>query len=127
MASPRHMSLLSAGVGTRCIAHSGYFALSVAETGAYAARVRRVRVLVSGSVQGVFFRQGTRRLARSEGCSGWIRNRPDGLVEAVFEGPPESVERLIAWCHDGPEAADVETVEVTEEDPEGLDGFEVRS
>jgi acylphosphatase len=89
--------------------------------------VRRVRVLVSGQVQGVFFRQRTARLARSAGCGGWIRNRSDGLVEAVFEGPHEQIDRLIAWCHEGPEHAIVERVEVSEEDPEGLEGFEVRS
>jgi acylphosphatase len=77
-------------------------------------------------VQGVFFRQRTRGLARSAGCSGWIRNRSDGLVEAVFEGPEDAVGRLVAWSREGPEQAVVEHVEVTEEEPEGLDGFEVR-
>lgn len=88
--------------------------------------VRRVRVLVSGRVQGVFFRQKTIRLARSADCSGWVMNRPDGRLEAVFEGPAEAVERLVAWCHEGPEHAVVERVEVTEEEPEGLESFEVR-
>ncbi len=81
---------------------------------------------MSGRVQGVFFRQRTIRLARSEGCSGWVRNLEDGRLEAVFEGPPEAVEKMVAWCHEGPEHAIVESVEAGEEDPEGLEGFEVR-
>jgi acylphosphatase len=88
--------------------------------------MRRVRVLVSGRVQGVFFRQRTIRLARTEGCAGWVRNLEDGRLEAVFEGHPERVERMVAWCREGPERAIVEGVEVIEEEPEGLDGFEVR-
>jgi acylphosphatase len=88
--------------------------------------VRRVRVIVSGRVQGVFFRQRTIRLARAEGCSGWVRNLDDGRLEAVFEGPLEAVERMVAWCREGPEHAVVENVEVVEEEPEGLEGFEVR-
>ncbi len=83
-------------------------------------------MLVSGTVQGVFFRQGIIRLARSLGAAGWVMNRPDGRLEAVFEGPEDAVERLVAWCHEGPERAIVEGVEVLEEDPEGLEGFEVR-
>lgn len=88
--------------------------------------VRRARVLVSGRVQGVFFRQRTIRLARSAGCAGWVRNLDDGRLEAVFEGPEDAVERMVAWCRQGPERAVVEAVEVLEEDPEGLEGFEVR-
>lgn len=88
--------------------------------------VRRVRVLVSGRVQGVFFRQGTIRLARSVGCAGWVRNREDGRLEAAFEGSPEAVDRLIAWCREGPELASIEGVEVLEEEPEGIVGFDVR-
>ena len=95
------------------------------ETGQYA-RVRRVRVLVSGRVQGVFFRQGTARLARSLGCAGWVMNRSDGRLEAVFEGPEATVERMVAWCREGPERAVVEGVEVLEEEPGGFEGFEVR-
>ena len=87
---------------------------------------RRARVVVGGRVQGVFFRQRTAHLARSGGVGGWIRNRPDGRVEAVFEGPAERVERLIEWCRRGPELAVVDEVEVSEEEPEGLDGFHVR-
>ncbi|MGH2711713.1 MAG: acylphosphatase [Actinomycetota bacterium] len=92
----------------------------------YARRVRRARVLVSGRVQGVFFRQRTIRLARSADCSGWVRNLPDGRVEAVFEGPEDAVEQLVAWCREGPEHASVEDVEVFDETPEGLEGFDVR-
>ena len=88
--------------------------------------VRRVRVLVSGRVQWVFFRQESIRLARSLGCAGWVKNREDGRLEAVFEGPPDAVDRLIAWCREGPELASVEGVEVLEEEPEGLEGFDVR-
>ena len=88
--------------------------------------MRRVRCIVAGKVQGVFFRQGTIRLARSLGCAGWVMTRRDGRLEAVFEGPPEAVERLVGWCHEGPERAVVEGVEFSEEEPEGLEGFEVR-
>lgn len=87
--------------------------------------MRRARVLVSGRVQGVFFRQRTIRLARSTDCAGWVRNLDDGRLEAVFEGTPEAVERMVGWCRRGPELAVVESVEVLEEDPQGLEGFEV--
>lgn len=99
---------------------------SVATPSRYAPIVRRARVLVSGRVQGVFFRQRTIRQARSADCAGWVRNLDDGRVEAVFEGDPEAVERMVAWCRRGPEGAVVESVEILEEDPEGLEGFEVR-
>jgi acylphosphatase len=87
--------------------------------------VRR-RVIVRGFVQGVFFRDSTRRLARQHGVSGWVANRPDGAVEAVFEGDADAVERLVAFSRKGPRGAQVESVGVTEEDPEGLSGFAVR-
>jgi acylphosphatase len=83
--------------------------------------VRR-RVVVRGDVQGVFFRDSTREEAESRGLSGSVTNRSDGAVEAVFEGPPEAVEALIAFCRDGPSRAHVEDVEVTEEEPEGSGG-----
>ena len=86
----------------------------------------RRRVVVRGYVQGVFFRDSTRRLALRHGVSGWVRNRPDGAVEAVFEGEPETVERLVAFAREGPRGAVVENVEVSEEEPEGLNGFSVR-
>ncbi|MGH2654577.1 MAG: acylphosphatase [Actinomycetota bacterium] len=87
--------------------------------------VRR-HVLVSGNVQGVFFRYEARERARSRGVSGWIRNLPDGRVEAVFEGPEDAVEAMVAWCREGPRGAEVTDVEAIAEDPEGLEGFDVR-
>jgi acylphosphatase len=82
----------------------------------------RRKVVVRGDVQGVFFRDSTRREAESRGLSGSVSNRPDGAVEAVFEGSPEAVEAMIAFCRSGPSRADVEDVEVTEEQPEGSGG-----
>jgi acylphosphatase len=73
----------------------------------------------------VFFRAEARDRARRSGVGGWIRNLPDGRVEAVFEGPPDAVDALVQWCRQGPRGADVQEVEVTGEDPEGLDAFEV--
>ena len=87
--------------------------------------VRR-RVVAHGRVQGVFFRDSTRQLAESRGVAGWVTNRPDGAVEAVFEGEPDAVDSLVAFFRDGPRGADVERVGVTEEEPEGLAGFSVR-
>jgi acylphosphatase len=86
----------------------------------------RRRAIVHGRVQGVFFRDTTRRQAASRGLVGWVRNLPDGTVEAVFEGRPEAVEALLSFCREGPRGARVERVEVSEEEPEGLDAFEVR-
>jgi acylphosphatase len=83
-------------------------------------------VVVRGFVQGVFFRDSTRRLAHQHGVSGWVANRADGAVEAVFEGDEEAVERLVAFSRRGPRGAHVESVEVGEEEPEGLTGFAVR-
>jgi acylphosphatase len=88
--------------------------------------VVRRRVIVRGFVQGVFFRDSTRRLARQHDVAGWIANRWDGSVEAVFEGEPEAVERLVRFVHEGPRGARVEGVEVNDEAPEGLGGFDVR-
>lgn len=89
------------------------------------ARIRR-RVVVSGRVQGVFFRDATRQRATAGGVDGWIRNRRDGTVEAVLEGPRDAVERVLGFCRTGPPASRVERVEVEEEEPEGLRGFTVR-
>jgi acylphosphatase len=86
----------------------------------------RRRVIVRGLVQGVFFRDSTRRLAQRHGVSGWVANRGDGAVEAVFEGEADAVERLIAFSREGPRGAQVDSVEVTEEEPTGLSGFAVR-
>jgi acylphosphatase len=87
--------------------------------------VRR-RVVIHGWVQGVFFRDSLRQLAERHGVSGWARNTWDGTVEAVFEGDPHVVERILAFAHHGPEGARVDRVDVTEEEPEGLQGFEIR-
>lgn len=86
----------------------------------------RRRITVSGRVQGVFFRETARRRAESSRLSGWVRNNPDGTVEAVFEGEEKAVERLVDWCREGPRGARVEWVDVAAEEPEGLDGFAVR-
>jgi acylphosphatase len=86
----------------------------------------RRRVIVHGRVQGVWFRGATQAEARAAGVAGWVRNRPDGSVEAVFEGPPPEVARLLAFCREGPPSARVDRVEELEEAPEGLSGFEVR-
>ena len=86
----------------------------------------RRRVIVHGFVQGVFFRDTVRRQAVSAGVSGWVRNGRDGTVEAVFEGDPDAVERLIAFCHQGPRGARVDRVEIAAEDPGGLTGFSIR-
>ena len=86
----------------------------------------RRRVIVHGFVQGVFFRDTVRRRALSAGVSGWVRNNWDGSVEAVFEGDPLAVERLVAFCHQGPRGARVDRVEKEIEQPEGLDSFAIR-
>ncbi len=83
------------------------------------------RVVVHGHVQGVFFRDSVRRRAVSAGVSGWVRNTRDGSVEAVFEGEPAAVANLVAFCHEGPRGARVESVVVTDEAPEGLVGFAI--
>jgi acylphosphatase len=88
--------------------------------------VIRRRVVVHGHVQGVFFRDSLRRLARERGISGWVANRHDGTVEAVFEGDTGAVERLVEFCREGPRGARVDSVDVTDEEPEGLKGFCVR-
>lgn len=85
----------------------------------------RRRVIVHGRVQGVFFRDTARRMAQSRGLGGWVKNRPDGTVEAVFEGPADSVESMVRWCDDGPRGAVVERIEVKEEATEGLTEFRV--
>jgi acylphosphatase len=83
-------------------------------------------VLVSGTVQGVFFRDTCRRIAGQQGVAGWVRNLPDGRVEAVFEGDPEDVGRMVGWARGGPAEAEVTSVEVLDEPAEGLRGFEIR-
>jgi len=88
-------------------------------------RVRR-RVIVHGRVQGVWYRDSCRREAESSGVAGWVRNRPDGTVEAAFEGTRAAVDALVAWCRTGPIRARVVRVEEIEERPTGDAGFGVR-
>lgn len=77
-------------------------------------------------MQGVWFRDSTRRRARELGVAGWVANRGDGAVEAVLEGEPEAVEAMVEFCRRGPEGAEVASLEVAEEPPEDLGGFEIR-
>ena len=86
----------------------------------------RRRAVVHGRVQGVFFRDSARREAERLGVAGWIANNSDGTVEAVFEGEEGAVETMLEFCREGPGRADVERVEVSDEEPEGLDAFAVR-
>jgi acylphosphatase len=82
--------------------------------------------VVSGRVQGVFFRDTAGRRAESAGVAGWVRNTPDGAVEAVFEGDPASVDQMVDFCRRGPSRAEVTGIEVMDEEPVGLSGFEIR-
>jgi len=88
---------------------------------------RRARVKIEGRVQGVFFRESTRREAERLGVKGWVRNLDDGDVEALLEGEASRVEQLIQWCHRGPRAARVDRVTITDEAAQGddLHGFSV--
>jgi acylphosphatase len=87
----------------------------------------RVHVMISGRVQGVFFRSETRKEARRLNLSGWVRNTRDGRVEAVFEGDAGAVEEMIRWCRSGPPAARVEDVEVDRQEYRAeFDAFSVR-
>ena len=88
--------------------------------------ILRRRVVVHGIVQGVGFRFSVERAARTQGVVGWVRNRFDGTVEAVFEGQPDAVESLLRYCERGPRGAEVTDVETFVEEPEGLVGFGVR-
>nr|MBA3840652.1 acylphosphatase [Thermoleophilaceae bacterium] len=81
-----------------------------------AGTVRR-KVVVNGEVQGVFFRDSTEQEARSRGVSGWVANRGDGAVEAVFEGDSDAVENMVEWCRSGPSSASVDSVESSDEEP----------
>ncbi len=87
--------------------------------------VIRRRVVVHGRVQGVFFRDSVRRLAQAHGVAGWVVNRDDGAVEAVFEGPPGAVDALVEFAAEGPPDAHVERIETYDEAPEGLRGFPI--
>lgn len=88
-------------------------------------RVAR-RLVIRGRVQGVWFRESMRREAETLGVAGWVRNRADGTVEALVEGAPDAVERLVRWAHRGPEAADVSGVEQSPAAVSNLDRFETR-
>ncbi|HSL57407.1 MAG TPA: acylphosphatase [Acidimicrobiales bacterium] len=89
------------------------------------ADVVRRKVLVSGRVQGVFFRDSCRRVAVGAGVRGWARNLPDGRVEVVAEGSPDAVDAVVRWCGDGPPRARVDHVEVADEPPAGAHGFNI--
>lgn len=89
--------------------------------------IRRVRATVSGRVQGVYFRAATREVAADLGLSGWVRNLPDGRVEAVLQGPAATVDKAVEFCRSGPPTASVEDLELTELEPvEHERGFDVR-
>jgi acylphosphatase len=87
--------------------------------------MKRVRLHISGTVQGVWFRESTRQEAELLGVAGWVKNNPDGTVEAAFEGHPLAVDRLTHWCQIGPDRAKVDEVRVEEEEPKGEKGFKV--
>jgi len=86
--------------------------------------MRALRVHVHGAVQGVMFRDSCRREAERLGVAGWVRNEPDGSVAGEFEG--DRTDDLVAWCRTGPRGARVERVDVTEVEPSGAAGFEIR-
>jgi acylphosphatase len=88
--------------------------------------VIRKRVVVSGRVQGVFFRDSCQQAAQQHEIAGWVANRGDGSVEAVFEGDDDAVREMVEWVRRGPSQADVTGVDVTDERPEGLGDFSVR-
>ncbi len=91
------------------------------------AKMVRAHLFISGRVQGVFFRANMRRVAREHGVKGWVRNLPDGRVEAVLEGPEDAVKKVIEWAHRGPPLARVERVEVHWEEYKGeFDDFSIR-
>lgn len=88
--------------------------------------MKQVRIIVSGRVQGVWFRGWTVDEAQARGLSGWVRNRRDGTVEALLHGPEAAVEAMVAACHRGPPAAKVTAVDVSPADEPVPDGFEQR-
>jgi len=89
--------------------------------------VVRCRAIVSGRVQGVFFRDTCERIATGLGVSGWVRNRPDGTVEVVAEGERAAVDELLTWCGNGPPRARVDRIEIADEPVAAEQGFRVRS
>jgi acylphosphatase len=88
---------------------------------------KRVHVYVSGQVQGVFYRSECRRKAQELGVAGFVRNLPDGRVEAAFEGEDPDVDAMVSWCQEGTPYADVRSVQAIDEDPKGEGDFRVRS
>ena len=87
---------------------------------------RRTRLLISGRVQGVMFRDSAREVAVRLGLAGWVRNLPDGRVEAAFEGPTQDVGGAVGWCREGPAGARVSGIEVIEEEPLGETSFRIK-
>lgn len=86
-----------------------------------------VHVIISGRVQGVWFRASTKQKAKELKLDGWVRNNPDGNVEAVFEGDDSLIKEMLKWCHRGPPLAKVTNVEVNYEEPSnGFDGFFIK-
>jgi acylphosphatase len=86
-----------------------------------------VHVLISGRVQGVFFRANTKQQAEMLGLSGWVRNTRDGKVEAIFEGEEEGVNQILKWCYRGPSLSKVEKVDVKKQEPTNeYDDFSIR-
>ncbi len=88
---------------------------------------RQAHIVVSGKVQGVWYRASTQEVARALGLKGWVRNLPTGQVEILAQGDKDSIERLVEWCHQGPPAARVTAVDVEWEEPgKPFDDFSVR-
>ena len=116
---------MAAGSATLILTTSGTPGIDNTEKKILRQMIRR-RVIVSGQVQGVFFRDTCRRMAGQQGVAGWVRNLPDGRVEAVFEGEPDGVERMVRWARRGPSDARVTAVAVSDEPVEGLRAFEIR-
>ena len=86
-----------------------------------------VHVIISGRVQGVWFRASTKQKAKQLKLNGWVRNNPDGNVEAVFEGDESLIKEMLNWCHHGPPLAKVKNIEVNYEEPsKGFDGFFIK-
>jgi acylphosphatase len=83
-------------------------------------------LLVSGDVQGVFYRDSCRRVAQDAGVAGWARNLPDGRVEVCLEGEADAVQRVEAWCNKGTRHSEVDSVEASDEEPQGEQGFSIR-
>lgn len=89
--------------------------------------MKRVRFVARGTVQGVFFRDSVRRKAERMGVAGWVVNRSDGAVEGAFEGREEAVGTMIEFCRSGPGESTVDSLDTSDEQPEGVQGFEIRS